>query len=135
MEKHRCRTYFSITGNFNPQALIKRLGVEADKAVTKGDKTPYVGKVAEFSYVKIGYNDTYDVDVNVMIRKTIAPLLDKTELLRHLKEKFGLKYAIVVVPEIVAESEDPKPVLSLDWDIIEFMYLTGAEHDLDYYVY
>ena len=135
MEKHRCRTYFSITGNFNPQALIKRLGVKADKTVTKGDKTPYVGKIAEFSYVKIGYNEKYDVDVNVIIRKTIAPLLEETELLRHLKDTFGLEYAIVVVPEIVAECEAPKPVLSLDRDIVEFMYLTGAEHDLDYYVY
>ena len=134
MGKHRCHTYFSISGDFSPQALMGRLGLKADKFVAKGEQTKF-GKVAQFSYAKFGLNEEYDVDVNVMIRKTIAPFLDKIDLLCHLKNSFGLEYAIVIVPELVAESDEPKPVLSLDRDIVEFMYLTGATHDLDYYIY
>lgn len=79
-------------------------------------------------------NEEYDVDVNVMIRKTIAPLLGRErEVKELLDQSFGNLY-LTIVPWIETKSDEPAPILSLDDDIIAFLYLSGIKMDLDYYV-
>ena len=70
-----------------------------------------------------------------MIRKTLKDLTSKTELLASLKKELNLEYYLVLVPEIYTGSEMPNQILSLESDIIEFLYLTKVEQDLDYYIY
>lgn len=103
--------------------------------ITKGTKLPTTGKPATWSEIDIGYNDHYLTDINEMIRITIRDLLPKIDLLAELNSSKTLKYYLEVVPEIVSDCEEIKPMLSLDSDIIAFLYQTGTEYDLDYYVY
>lgn len=66
-----------------------------------------------------------------MINKVINNL-DK-EKLNDLKNKYNLDYYLVIKPEI--NINDIKQCLSLDDNIIEFLYLTKTHLDLDYYLY
>ena len=81
--------------------------------------------------IKINKNINYDVYVSNMINKVINNL-DK-EKLNDLKNKYNLDYYLVIKPEI--NINDIKQCLSLDDNIIEFLYLTKTHLDLDYYLY
>ena len=81
--------------------------------------------------LKINKNINYDVYVSNMINKVINNL-DK-EKLNDLKNKYNLDYYLVIKPEI--NINDIKQCLSLDDNIIEFLYLTKTHLDLDYYLY
>jgi hypothetical protein len=80
-------------------------------------------------------NDKYNVDINEMIRATIKPFVGREEEVKTLKEKYGLEILLTIVPEIYADNEEVRPLLSLDDDIIAFLYNTNISHDLDYYIY
>lgn len=81
--------------------------------------------------LKINKNINYDVYVSNMINIVINKL-DK-EKLNDLKNKYNLDYYLVIKPEIYIN--DIKQCLSLDDNIIEFLYLTKTHLDLDYYLY
>ena len=89
--------------------------------------------ISSVNYVTY-YDDNevnYDVYVSNMINKVINNL-DK-EKLNDLKNKYNLDYYLVIKPEI--NINDIKQCLSLDDNIIEFLYLTKTHLDLDYYLY
>lgn len=86
-----------------------------------------------FGYT-IGMNTEYRTDVNIMIRKTIGELVGKEEALKKIAKEAGLKFYLVIVPEIAALSDVVSPILSLEDDIIEFLYKSGVKMDLDYYI-
>ena len=134
MKNHKCRTYFRIIGDIEANELLSILNVKADKIINKGDVNPRSQKVWEYNDVKIGLNEKYNIDINEMIRETLKNLIPQAEMLANLKKEYNLGYYLVLVPEIYSDSDEPKQYLSLERDIIEFLYLTGAEVDLDYYV-
>ena len=134
MKQHTCRTYFHIVGIFDVQAVSDKLHVTADRVVRRGEPVASGRRIADRDSIDIGLNDDYNVDVNEMLRVTLKDLKDKTALLAELKKAYGLEYYLEIVPEIEQGSEEPQPILSLDDDIIEFLYLTKTKHDLDYYV-
>jgi hypothetical protein len=70
-----------------------------------------------------------------MIRVTLGDIIDKAELLCKMRVQMNYEYYLVIVPKIESDSDEPSPILSLDKDIIEFLYKSGAQHDLDYYIY
>ena len=72
--------------------------------------------------------------ISDVLRETLRPYFGKEQALRRLKEDFDAILRLEIVPELVANSDVPLPCLSLDGDIIKFLYLSGAEHDLDLYV-
>ena len=69
-----------------------------------------------------------------MVRVTLKDLFGKEEILLSLKEKYALEYYLERVPTLESDSERPNQCLSLDFDIIEFLYKTRTRDDLDYYV-
>lgn len=135
MKQHKCRTYFMITGNFDINEIVNTLDLKAYKAYKKGEEYKISKRVREFDEIKIGFNDNYNVDINEMIRETLKEISTKIDALVNLKKELNLEYALILVPEIYSDSEEPKQILSLESDIIEFLYLTKTEIDLDYYVY
>ncbi len=135
MKKHECRTYFRIIGEFDTKKVLNLLEVKADNVFNKGEIIEKSKKIREFDEITIGFNNEYDVNINVMIRKTLKDLIPKIAILADLKKTLSLEYYLVLVPEIYSESEAPNQILSLENDIIEFLYLTKTEQDLDYYVY
>lgn len=83
---------------------------------------------------RLGVCRDYNIDINEMLRATLKNLIGRENKLNDLKLRFSLEYSLIIVANIAFHSESPKPVLSLDDDIIEFLYKTKARHDLDYYI-
>lgn len=125
MNKNSCRTYFQICGNADSGEILNELEL-TDVRVTEKDGT---------TKIDVGYNDTYSTDINDMLRVTLSELFGKEERLRELKSTLSLDYYLVTVPELAKDSDEPHPILSLDSDIIEFLYRSKTVHDLDYYIY
>ena len=120
---NECKTYFAVFYNdgFDKKDFCETLLLDEVQL-----DTFYKEKLI------IGFNEKYEVDINDMIRKTIKPLLGKEDELDMLRRKYNLKYYLVLVPTIKVDGVHP--ILSLAPDIIEFLYLTGTEEDLDYYI-
>ncbi len=135
MKKHSCRTHFRISGFFDVQNVLDALQVSPYRVVRRGDALPVANRFAVRDTIDIGFNNSYHVDVNEMIRVTLKDLIPKIDTLVELKKAHQLEYYLVIVPEIEHDSEEPAPLLSLDDDIIEFLYLTKTKHDVDYYIY
>jgi hypothetical protein len=125
MNKNSCRTYFRISGNADPCEILRELELTPSKVTVKDGSTE----------IDVGYNDTYSTDINDMLRVTLSELFGKEEQLLELKSTLGLDYYLVTVPELAKDSDEPHPILSLDSDIIEFLYRSKTVHDLDYYIY
>ncbi len=123
MNKNSCRTYFYVICDEQRRAAVKEYltGIACD-----------IGESEHGFY--IGFNDVYDVDVNVMIRVSLTSLFGKEEKLKTLQKLFGATATLEVVPYISKDGNYPRQILSLDNDIIEFLYKSGAGFDLDYYV-
>lgn len=81
----------------------------------------------------IGYNTDFDINCNVMLRKTLKDLFGKEDILLKLKHQFNLVYYLERVP-VVFSSDTSNMILSLEKDIVEFLYKTDTIDDLDYIV-
>ena len=79
--------------------------------------------------------ESFTGDINDSVRETLAMLFGKESVLSELKEKYKLEYTLERVPVISNEDGYPYLRLSLDEDIIEFMYKTGMRDDLDYHIH
>ena len=89
----------------------------------------------EGNLVECGKNKDYNVDINNMIRKTIFDFLGHEEEIKKFLLEYKVEAFLEIVPEIKANIAEPKPILSLDDDIIKFLYTSGIRMDLDYYIY
>ncbi|MGN0805740.1 MAG: hypothetical protein ACI4MC_01770, partial [Candidatus Coproplasma sp.] len=118
-----CKTYLRIVAN--ERFLDDIAGCIAQFAPCRRDVN---GLVA-------GFNDSFDIDVNVMIRETLKGFFGREQFLLNLQNKYSAEIWLEVVPQIAADSEQPRQMLSIDEDIIEFLYKAKVRYDLDYYVY
>ena len=125
---HTCLTYFYVdttnSTNFDAQNFFTVLGVEETCACLRNN-----------GGMRMGTNECYDVDINAMAKLTLAPVWDKRALLVTLAKQYNLTYYLVRVAHIYTNSDQPKPILSLDAEIVDFLHQTGTIDDLDYYVY
>ncbi len=85
-------------------------------------------------FIELGRNELFDKDVNVMIRQTLKDLLGKEEILLALKDKYALSFTLERVPLLQTDESAPYQKLSLDEDVIRFMYLCKVKDDLDYHI-
>lgn len=145
--EHSCHTYFAVHFEIDMEknAEYIRNGIECtpeDLGIfNKNEVEKFI--VEQFGVTPvwdrhtffIGQNANYDVDVNKMIRITLKDLFGKEENLRELRKRFGVETMLEIVPYISVDCEKPTQILSLDRDIIEFLYKSGTEVDLDYYVF
>lgn len=146
MQKHSCKTYYTIGFEFDEKKNVavlrdgrdcspEELGIfdkdEVEKFVVEN-----FGIIPEWRrhHFVLGLNEQYNVDVNEMIRVTLKNLLGKEDKIRQMQKLFSVQTALEIVPYIVAESEEPTQLLSLDDDIIAFLYKSCTAHDLDYYI-
>lgn len=80
----------------------------------------------------MGRCDEYDVEIANQMRKTIAVLLDKIDILNKIREENDVSFYLEIVPTIYVE--DINPVLAPTLDIIDFCHATRTEIDIDMYV-
>ncbi len=144
--EHSCRTYLGVRFDFDIKknaaaqkegrdCLLEEIGIFNKQEVERFivDELGVTPEWKRHSFV-IGFNDEYDIDVNKMLRVTLKELFGKEEKIKELCSRFGVTTALEIVPQIASDSKEPKQILSLDPDIIDFLYDSGTAMDLDYYV-
>ena len=131
MAENKCYTYFAIKGEFNPDDITIRLGLNPSKAWKAGDKRSN-GTEYDFSYWEFGFCDAYDVLVENQMHKTLAPLFGKTAILNEIRKDFDVTFVLEVVPTVYSENETPS--LSSSMEVIDFCHETRTEIDIDLYV-
>ena len=121
-----CFTYFCVryNDNFNLEDFKKELGLV--------DKVIHVKNSRKI--IEIGLCKKFNIDVNIMVRESLRVLFGKEKILLKFKEKYDLEYYLERVVYICKEDGVIHPILSLDFDIVEFLYKTNTIDDLDYYV-
>lgn len=107
------------------------LGLKPDRWRKVGDELPS-GRRSRTAYLEYGRCEKYDVEVENMMRATIAPLLDKAELLEEIREKYKVEFWLSVVPTV--HVGEPSPTLAPPLDVIDFCHATRTEIDIDLYV-
>ena len=138
--RNRCCTYFRITGDFDPDEVTALLGLQPDEAWKRGDpmhkghaSMRREGLTCTSSAWLFGRCDEYDPYVETQMRRTIAPLLDKVDLLSRIREENDVGFYLVIVPNIYAG--DVNPCLAPPLDVIDFCHATRTEIDIDMYIY
>ena len=130
--KNKCRTYFSITGNFDPDAVSDILELKPDEKWKIGDFRKN-GTQYDFASWLFGTCSDYDIETENQMRKTVAPLLSKVELLRKIHSEFDVTFTLEIVPELY--TGETTPCLAPSMDIIDFCHETRTEIDIDMYLY
>ena len=123
-----CLTYFRVLFDegFDLEDFCQQLGLDFE----------VLKDFCEEDWLEVGRNEVYNVDLNVMVRETLKDLFEKEKILLELKRKYHLTYYLERVIHIYADTENNiNPILSLAPDIVEFLYKSDTEDDLDYYVY
>lgn len=85
---------------------------------------PFVGR---WDYFSCGENTDYDVDINRMIRKTLAELFGKEEQIKEFQDQYYVVLELEIFAVVVKDTDQPQQRLSLDQDIIEFLYKTDTK--------
>ena len=106
--KHAVMTYFYISGVFDPEEITQLLGLEP---------TDYwsVGDINDEAYWAFGENDKYDPYVFNMVKQSIAPLLDKKDILKEIHDKYQVRMFIEIVATM--DKEEVLPCFSPDLGI------------------
>ncbi len=130
--RNSCYTYFTIVGEFDPDAVTALLGLAPGEACKIGAPRRN-GRPAEAARWSIGRCDEYDAHVENQMRKTISVLRDKVELLNRIRRENRVSFYLEVVPSVY--TDDISPCLAPSLDVMEFCVATGTELDIDLYVY
>ena len=130
--RNSCYTYFKITGDFDPDEVTHLLSLQPTRTWKIGDFRKN-GTKYDFAVWEIGRCEEYDVIVENQMRKTIAPLLDKINLLNLIHRNNNVAFVLKIVPTIYVG--DQNPCLAPPLDVIDFCHATRTEIDIDMYVY
>ena len=131
MPENRCYTYFAIKGEFNPDDITRRIGLNPSKVWEKGDKRNN-GTEYDFSYWEFGFCDEYDVVTEKQMQKTLEPLLSKTAILNEIRKESDVVFVLEIVPTVYSESATP--CLAPSMEVIDFCHETRTGIDIDLYV-
>lgn len=132
MEKTNVRVDFRIMGdNYDIWDISNALKIEPTQFWSIGDDIRQTGKKREYTcwILSTGYEET--LDINTQLIKIEELFINKTILLKELKERNYLSYSIDVIIKI--ENEEV-PAIYLETEIIQFAANIGARFDFDTYV-
>lgn len=128
MAANRCYTYFRITGEFDPDVITAKLGLQPEKSWRIGDKR-HNGTIYDFASWEFGRCETYDVLTENQMHTTMDPLWDKVELLNEIREAFDVTFTLEIVPTIYPGNAEP--CLAPSMKVIDFCHATRTEIDID----
>lgn len=148
--KHTCLTYFSIW--FEPSRRLElykelvhnqlysddeiyTLFKEDDTLETcavKAEVRKIIKDVEQFEYwFRLGLNKEYNMDVNLMIKKTLKSLFGKEKELKKIQQELCVPMILNVYATIIKDSEEPKQNFQLSDDVLEFLNKTGIKLNLE----
>lgn len=127
----KCFTYFRMVGIFDPDTISQMLELEPEDSSKIGDIgiTGIKFESADWNY---GYCYDYDVDVDEQMRKTIAPLMSKIDILKKIKKSYDVDFYLEVVPTVVYG--ESTPCLAPSLEVMKFCCDTQTKLDIDLYV-
>ena len=131
MRENSCYTYFAIEGNFDPDRVTELLGLQPYRT-NKIDDLRCDGRPFEAACWEFGRCDEYDVYTENQMHRTIAPLLDKIELLNKIRMENQVEFTLLIVPTIAAESI--YPCLDPSLEVIDFCHATRTHIVIDLYI-
>lgn len=131
MNENTCYTYFRITGDFDPDFVTDRIGLMPIQTHKKDD-TRSDGTEYGFASWIYGRCDEYDIIVENQMHKTIAPLFDKIDILKQIKNEFDVNFVLEIVPTVYPDNT--APCLAPSLKVIDFCHATKTEIDIDLYV-
>lgn len=126
-----CYTYFKIVGDFDPDEITELLGIAPEKSWRKGGMRKN-GTVYDFACWQTGACREYDFDVSVQMMKTLAPLLDKIDILNEIKKRYDADFVLETVPTV--RFDESAPCLAPSLDVMRFCCATETSVDIDLYV-
>jgi len=117
--------------NYDIWDISNALKIEPTQFWSIGDDIRQTGKKREYTcwILSTGYEET--LDINTQLIKIEELFINKTILLKELKERNYLSYSIDVIIKI--ENEEV-PAIYLETEIIQFAANIGARFDFDTYV-
>lgn len=129
--ENNCYTYFSITGDFDPDVVSQMLELLPFDSWKKGDMGEY-GKKHLISGWEFGKCVKYDFLTANQIKQTISPLISKIDVLKKIKQEYDVEFSLNIVPEIYLNNSTP--ALAPDLDVIDFCHETRTKIDIDLYI-
>ncbi|MDE6727539.1 MAG: DUF4279 domain-containing protein [Oscillospiraceae bacterium] len=126
-----CYTYFKIVGDFDPDTATELLGIAPEKFWRIGDKRKN-GTVYDFALWQTGTCREYDIEVSDQMLKTLAPLLDKIDVLNEIKERYDVDFVLEAVPTV--RFDESTPCLAPSLEVMRFCCATETSIDIDLYV-
>ncbi|MDT2659220.1 DUF4279 domain-containing protein [Enterococcus hulanensis] len=105
-DKTSCYTYFSITGDFEPDVITRYLNLQPFEQWLIGDEKKN-GRKFDCAAWKFGLCEEYDVFVENQMHNTLKELIPKKEKLKRLKADFDLSFSLEIVPSIYIDEIHP----------------------------
>lgn len=128
---NKCYTYFKIVGDFDPDTISELLGIVPEKFWKIGDKRKN-GTIYDFAFWKTGTCREYHIETDRQMMKTLAPLLDKTNILKEIKARYDVDFVLEVVPTVGAN--ESTPCLAPSLEVMRFCCATETYIDIDLYI-
>ena len=122
--RNTCYTYFKIVGDFDPDEVTRLLTLQPDEI--------WKGPDCKMSQWQFGRCDAYSPYVEEQMRQTLAPLLDKVDILNQIREEYDAVLFLEIVPTV--HRNESTPCLAPPLDVIDFCHATRTEIDIDLYM-
>lgn len=132
VQHNKCRTYFKIVGNFNPDKVTEWLGLQPDQVWHIGDSRKN-NTTYDFAAWFFGMNSEYNIIVEKQMLATIAPLQTKIDVLQQIKNQYDVDFILEIVSEIYVG--EITPCLAPSQAVMQFCVATETTLDIDLYAY
>ncbi len=119
---HAAKSYAYLTGSSDPMVAL--------------ELEPLFGDVycRPEGYV-FGETETYDINLNNMVRRTIEDLTGREEEAREFLKEHGMELHLKVLVYLEERSAEKKPILPPDRALIDFLHNSGAKLEIEVRTY
>ena len=128
---NEAEVYFALFGgDFDPDAVTRRVGIEPTSTKRKSDPRPrHSIWLVSSGRVVSDIIDVYQMSSSVVSR--LEPFADR---ISNTREELGLKAVLEVVLWISTDESKSTPALGFDSGVISFLQSVGATIDVDTYL-
>lgn len=109
------------------------LQIEPTQQGRRGEKGRYIPE-QKHSYWQIATEKGKEyLDIPMLVQEIVVQLSSKVEIINSIKEKYQLDSILQIVLDIDVDENISTPILNFDNDVIESLYQTKTEMDIDIY--
>jgi hypothetical protein len=136
MRKSKSYVYFAFKGDFNPDKITERIGVNPTAIWRKGEISNRFEREHKFSLWELSTEPGKEaLDMDKLVKELIDQLKGKEDLICKIKSEFGANSILQIKMDIDMNEESSTPFVGHDNETIEFLYKTSTETDVDIYRY